>query len=211
MRKNNFQRSLLNQGFTLLEIIVAMAVMVIVIGVMSISISGRNINEQVKTEAKRFANVLRVVQQEAIFNSVEVGAMLSDTSYLFLLLEENQWLPLVEDKLFEERQLPEGIEFALAVDGFASEVLGGSEDEENLDLEEGEEEEEQIQLTPQIYFLSSGEMSPFVVHIGVEGEYEFYYRVEGYYDGRITLDGPYQGNFREDVALDREIDRVVSE
>lgn len=184
------------RGFTLIEIMVVM-VIIALIATATVMSTGSNFSQKVGNEARRLAAIIRLAQDEALINSTEVGVILDETKYTFVLYEQGQWLPITNEKMYEEHTLLEGVEMVLQVDGFDGIVLGEERDDDD------EEEDEKRSLTPQIYILSSGELSPFILTMGVESEIpeeEFFYQIQGHFDGRILLDGPYTGNLRLDIG-----------
>lgn len=97
----------------------------------------------------------------------ELALEFNDESYSFLELgADNQWLPVVEDKLFGERSLPPEINLELVVEG----EKVSFEDKKNL---------------PRIFVLSSGELTPFALTLSIDEEEA--YTLQGEIDGKLTL------------------------
>lgn len=189
-------RKLPSRGFTLIEIMVVMVIIAIV-GTVTVMSTSSNFSQKVGNEARRLASIIRLAQDEALINSTEVGVILEETKYTFVLYEQGQWLPITDEKMYEEHTLLDGVEMVLQVDGFDGIVLGEERDDD------AEEDDEKRSLTPQIYILSSGELSPFILTMGIESENaeeEFFYQIQGHFDGRVILDGPYTGNLRSDIG-----------
>ena len=74
------------------------------------------------------------------------------------MLQENSWQSPGDDGLLKAYSLPAEIELRLEVEGEPPELnnLAALEDG-------GNEEDEEESLTPQVFILSSGEMTPFSV------------------------------------------------
>ncbi len=96
----------------------------------------------VKAEAQRLQELIKLASQEAILQSSEYALEIGDDSYRFVILAKKKWLP-VEDPILRERIMPEAIRLEVFVDG------------ERFDFMKTEEEE-----NPRIYLFSSGEITP---------------------------------------------------
>lgn len=137
------------RGFTLIELLVVL----IIVGIItSLSVLGlaQNPQDRLLSEAKRFAALLQIAQQEALLSSTEYGIGVWETGYGFYTLQAGGAWQLVSgqrDKTLRERQLPAGMQIQLYVDGLSSEVVAAE------DLEQ-----------PQLMVLSSAEMTAFELY-----------------------------------------------
>lgn len=153
-------------GFTLLELLAVVFIIGIVISIASISV-GQSSSQVVQDEAERLNGLLRLASEEAVMQGRELALEFNDESYSFLELgADNQWLPVVEDKLFGERSLPPEINLELVVEG----EKVSFEDKKNL---------------PRIFVLSSGELTPFALTLSIDEEEA--YTLQGEIDGKLTL------------------------
>jgi general secretion pathway protein H len=98
-------------------------------------------------ETLRLATLLGLVSDEAVLRGEEMAVHFSDTGYEFLVLTGDQWQAPKDDRLLQARSLPADIEIRLEVDGDSPGLTDSDDDGETL--------------TPQVYILSSGEMTPF--------------------------------------------------
>jgi general secretion pathway protein H len=114
-----------------------------------LSLGGDDLAEMMEQETRRLATLLGLVSDEAVLRGEEMAVHFTETGYEFLVLSGDQWQAPEDDRLLQARSLPADIEIRLEVNG-DSPGLTGSGDED-----EGET------LTPQVYILSSGEMTPF--------------------------------------------------
>lgn len=78
-------------------------------------------------------------------------------------------------------------------------------------------EDESSKLNPQIFILSSGEISPFAVGLGVDEDKDDdsvkpkYWRIRSMMDGSVRLDGPHDGSLTHDLELGTEDEREQEE
>ncbi len=99
-----------------------------------------------KENAERFSALISLAQDEAILQSTEIALEIDDKGYGFYRNENNSWTALSETP-FKKRQLPAEISSKLLLDGIST------------NLEDRETD------SPQIVFLSSGEMTPFTYQL----------------------------------------------
>tara|TARA_R110002096_G_scaffold394198_1_gene589467 strand:- start:1860 stop:2360 length:501 start_codon:yes stop_codon:yes gene_type:complete len=133
-------------GFTLIEVIVVIAIIGFVLTIATISIGDPQV-KRMKQTSERFSALIQLAKEQAIFNSQEYALSLWDSGYAFYTLNENGWELLTDDKIFRTRSLPDGIEHELYLDGVK--VNLASEDKKK----------------PQIFITSDGEVSPFRLDI----------------------------------------------
>jgi general secretion pathway protein H len=140
------------RGFTLLEIMIV----VIIIGIVTASVVTLafhdNKRELMQQEADRLKAVIRLAQEEAVLESRIYALGIWRDGYAFYVPATDGWVPLktAEDKRLGAHLLDEknnALEFDLILDGIGV-VLESDAPEK-----------------PQIYILSSGEMTAFAVDI----------------------------------------------
>ena len=136
-------------GFTLLELMVVMVLIGIIFSFAMLSLGGDDVAELMEQETRRLVTLLDMAGEEAVLTGEELAVYFTDEGYEFMVLRGDRWQPITDDNLLKARTLPAGMRFRLEVDGEPP-VLGGADDDEQEDS-----------LTPQIYILSSGEMTPF--------------------------------------------------
>ncbi len=139
------------RGFSLLELIVVIAIMATVTGVIIPRINFGGDKKQIQTEATRLAELFRRASDESIFKSAELGILFTDSDYQFLKLEggnrEGKWVQF-ESNMFRKREWPDGFEVELQVAGVP------------VVLEASEEVEFDEKTRPQVMVLSNGEIMP---------------------------------------------------
>jgi general secretion pathway protein H len=152
-------RSARAAGFTLLEILVVIVIIGVMVSMATLSIGVLGADREVKEEAERFWAVLRQAREEAELQAIDVAIFVGQTDYEFLRFDtrRNEWMPIIEDKLYAERTLPEGLRFRLWLENREIVLKPGLPDRSKKD--------ESQKWPPQITVLSSGDIVPFEMHI----------------------------------------------
>ena len=135
-------------GFTLLELMVVLVLVGIIFSFAMLSLGGDDLGEMMEQETRRLVTLLELASDEAVLRGEELAVYFSEAGYEFLILQNTDWQSSREDGLLKAYQLPAGIEIRLEVDG----------DPPGLTEQDDEDDDS---LTPQVFILSSGEMTPF--------------------------------------------------
>lgn len=139
-----------NAGFTLIEVMVVVLIIGITVSLAVLGIGGGE--QPVQTEAKRLQVLLGLVREESILQGRNLGMRFKADGYQFFALNGEQWLPLEEDSLLRQREMPADIRLELEAEGEQFEFFSSQQEEDKKDRDKD---------TPQVYFLASGEVSPF--------------------------------------------------
>lgn len=178
-------------GYTLLELLVVIAVISIILSMTTLAITSGSAQERIQTEAQRFSALFQLAQDESLLNASEMGIAVTDDSYQFLLLEENQWLPLAQDNSFRQRLMPDDIRIELELDYQHTELESRvSKIGEVSKVGEVEKfaHEDKDKPKPQIYLLSSGELAPpFRLRFYMPGQ-DISVSIDGHEDGSLSLE-----------------------
>ncbi len=136
------------KGFTLLELLVVLVIIGIVTS-LAVLRMGNPLADQITEEAARITRLIELAKEEAILENKEYGLAFSHQGYRFFVLDEEtgQWQPLETDRFLRPRQWPETLEAELELE------------EQPVLLEEKPLEK------PQVFIFSSGEMTPFTLHL----------------------------------------------
>ncbi len=159
-------------GFTLLEILVVMILLGIILSVAVFSVGGSKEGE-IEQEVQRMVRLIQLAKEEAILNRQELAVKFSPTAYEFLRLEDENWVPYTENRLFYQRELGEEYELRLLQDGISVSL----QDED----------------AGRILLLSSGEMTPFELYLGLWNS-DYRYHLIGNALGEITVEDPRDEN-----------------
>lgn len=188
--------STLQAGFTLLEILIALAIAGIMLSVAVIAFSD-NDAAKLKNKAHQLYGLMQVAQEESILRGVEIGIRVEQDGYSFLLYDGTRWNPLQEHILLKKVDLEEPIEMYVNVEGQEALLENSMADESS---ENDEDANKQVK-PPQIFILSSGEMNEFTVTIGLDRDDARFYRITGNFLGDIKFESAMEGHYRHDWDL----------
>jgi len=158
-------------GFTLLELMVVLVIIGVVMTFVTLSMGGDRRADELDREAHRLAALLELASDEAVLRSEQLAVRFGNSDYEFFRLEGDQWLPMADDAQFRQRELPKGVFLDLEL-----------EDSPPLGLET--EEDKQM---PQVFLLSSGEMTPFILTFSAQ-ETKQRYKIRAGLTGQMELE-----------------------
>ena len=159
-----------SKGFTLLEVMVVVLIIGIMLTVSTLSIRGDSHAEIMRREADRMVALLDLASQEAMMRSEQLAVRFNDEGYEFMLLQNGRWILMDNDQSLRPRTFPDDIELRLELEDNPPPSLVTEESD-----------------LPQVYLLSSGEMTPFVVTLFSPGT-EQRFVIKGTLLGRLELE-----------------------
>lgn len=133
------------RGFTLLELMVAIVLIGVLAGMVSLAI-GPSPAREARQQAQDFSRVVQQLREWAVLDGVEYGVRVQPRGYQALRLDPRGWTAVAP-----LHRLPEGMSLGLEQDGHAW----------VLDEASG---------APQLLMLSSDEISPFRLLVKVAGQ-----------------------------------------
>ena len=109
----------IEHGFTLIEILVVVALIGIISSVIVLSIDLLRNDEDLRQESQRIKSLLKIAQDEAVIQSKDLGINIELHGYHFVEYEPflNQWNKIQNDNLLGSYQLSKNYEFMLFIEG----------------------------------------------------------------------------------------------
>jgi len=152
-------------GFTLIEILVVIAIVGIVMSIALLSLGLLDDERELQTEGRRMIALVQVAQDDATMQGREFGLEMMAASYRFVEYDPltGLWGELIGDDVLRMRRLPEGVEFDLFIEG--QRVLLDLDPAEIEEPEESAYRDLSENYAPHILIFSSGDMTPFELHI----------------------------------------------
>ena len=161
-RSDDARRGRFSRGFSLLEIIVVVAIIGIFVGVAVLSTDLVSFNRRLEQEATRLGTIVSFVTEEALLQTRDFGIFVCEDSYHFFVYDYaiEDWLPYGVTP-FEPRRLEDDMLALLRIDD--RDVVLETEAESFLPRSGEELTEDDLDELPdpQIMILSSGEITPF--------------------------------------------------
>ncbi len=142
-------------GFTLIELLVVLVIIGIILGFASLSVDSGGLDRRAEEEARRFTALIKLFRQEGILKNRQLALRIYPDRYEFLQLMGDEWQPVEGDETFRTRKLPAELRFELE-EMAAGQALADSENQDG-----SEDERDAVML----FFLSSGESTPFEMRI----------------------------------------------
>lgn len=195
------------KGFTLLEVLVVIALIGLIVSVVQFNFSGKRPEDTLKKSSYQFAALFDNAANYGLLNNIELGLYVDKSSYRFLGYDGNKWSEIAQQDWLATQELPEGVTLTLTLDDLPIEepLLFDSsvfkvQNEEYLSyktVDEIKEAEQEKQRLPQVYILSGGDITPFSLTFHFTEEASLYddlselgYRVTGLYSTPLTVEGP---------------------
>lgn len=196
-------------GFTLLEVLIALAIATLMLSVATIAFGDDEL-ARLENKSRQLYGLLQIAQEESIIRGVEIGVVVEPQRYSFMIYNGDKWQPLEDHRLLREITFEEPLKAYVNVEGQESllknaqaqeESSSGRDGKESASEEESDEPKKPLD-SPQIFMLSSGEMNEFVMTIGLDRDEPVFYRITGNYVGEIELSNAIKGHYSHDWDLD---------
>ena len=143
------------RGFTLLELMVVLVLIGIISTFAVLSVGRHDQAAAMERETRRLATLIDMASNEAVIRGEELAIHFTATGYSFMVLQADGWRELQDDDLLKPYTLPKGISVRIEVEGDPPGLGNQGKGPEQQD------KMSEDKLTPQVYILSSGEMTPF--------------------------------------------------
>ncbi|MBE9539128.1 MAG: GspH/FimT family pseudopilin [Proteobacteria bacterium] len=179
-------------GFSLLELLVALFVVVIITSLVTLAVNSGSADVEVEARAKSLVDISGFALDEAQMRGVDIGLLIErkeeggDSLYSYGWRERTPqgWRrPVVDRDIFVDRQFPVGIELALELEETQLDILDGVE----RALENASAGGKLIEVTPQVIFYSSGEVTAGSMELRQIETNDLLWRIEWDLLGRFSL------------------------
>lgn len=185
-------------GFTLIEIMVVIVLIGLMASVVQFNFTGNTPEKLIEKESQRFSAIFNIAAEYSMLNSVELGLVIEENTYQFLGFDGKVWVPISENKLLAPYTVPESFALELTLDGLPLDeppLIDVLKETQESDLTfSGSELEDEKKLTPQVYILSGGDLTPFTLRFELAENYDVEapvsYAVSGLYNTPLTIEGP---------------------
>jgi general secretion pathway protein H len=178
-------------GFSLLELLVALFVVVIITSLVTLSVNSGGEGIELDAKVKSLADVSSYALDEAQLRGVDMGLLLERVDkngervfrYRFLERTPRGWLtPEIEVDIFAARTFPSTVELSLEMENTLVDLTG-----EQQPIQPPSSEGIIAGPDPQVIFYSSGETTVGIISLRQEKTGELLWTIEWDLVGRFTL------------------------
>jgi general secretion pathway protein H len=185
-------------GFSLLELLVALFVVVIITSLVTLTVNSGGQDVELDAKVRSLADISSYALDEAQMRSVDMGLLIErvdereGTAYVYSWRErtpEGWRRPIVDADIFGSQRFPTGLELSLEVEDTLIEVLSAQElalEEPNGGLSDTQNEVTD-EVLPQVIFYSSGEATVASIQLRQEKTGDVLWRIEWDLLGRSKL------------------------
>ncbi|GAB6142005.1 GspH family T2SS minor pseudopilin variant LspH [Methylosoma difficile] len=149
------------KGFTLLEVMIVVVLIGIISSMSLLAMGSGEQSQWQQQEAERLLELFKLTSQEATVRGSPLAVELCKDGYRFLQFQDEQWQPELHDSLFRQRSLPAKLQLALRINNKPIRLDTLAQTGFN-------------NQQPQIVFTPDGSISPFQIHIALEGESQLF-------------------------------------
>ncbi|MDD4863698.1 MAG: type II secretion system minor pseudopilin GspH [Alishewanella agri] len=159
------------RGFTLLEVMLVLLLVGILASAVVINFSGNSPEQRLEKEVLRFSQVFQFIADSAQLRQQEWGLVVAAGQYAFVYYQADGWQWAQQPAAAKAYTLPEGITLTVELEGLPGEEQSLLSQLEWEYADEGlatSPEASSPPTLPQVFILSSGEVSPFRLTFSTE-------------------------------------------
>lgn len=176
-----------HSGFTLIELLVVIVLLGLLAGIMVAGVGGGSQDRELRNEVQKMFAILKLAADEAIFTNEEIGVLIEDNKYQFLVWDDQNggWIE-TENRSLRTRTLPEWVSVEYRRESGQRDILGEGKKGEyfaNTDTLEIEKSKK----TPSFMLLSSGEIDTFTIELQVDNDSDTRIEIKTNDEGEIIL------------------------
>lgn len=179
-----------NVGFTLIEIMLVLVLLSLSAVAVILNLPNTK-QDEVKEQAERFFYRIQLLNEDAILNGQDFGVRVDEqkNTLTYMVLKNDGW-SVLESKNYQEMVMPDEVRLNLEIgDGVWSKGDDKLFSQEGLFDDEmfAEYEEKKKEKPPQLFVLSSGEMTPFTLDVFVRRDRDNGWAVRVKESGTVSL------------------------
>jgi len=174
----------------MLEMLIVIVIVAIMFSFTALSMRTSSPDELLQTEARKLDRLIQLALDESILRNIEYGIEFNSTGYQFLGSTDGgyNWQVMQADKMLRARELPQDMEIELAVEETDIVIAADKTEADTTESQDDDNEKEKKKIKPQIFLLSSGEITPeFTVRFVLPGV-ETSYIVKGTFSGEHSAE-----------------------
>ncbi|HAS61816.1 MAG TPA: type II secretion system protein GspH [Vibrio sp.] len=160
------------KGFTLLEVLLVVALLAVTVTVVVFSLPN-NQRDEANIQARSLWLRLQLLNEEALLSGRDFGLRVDEekSTYYLQQLDVEGWKPLVLERLPYQTQFATGVAMTFSLGGSVWQDQQRLFNPSSLFDEEmfAQLEQKKILPQPQVFFMSSGEVTPFSIAIYPSG------------------------------------------
>lgn len=157
----------LNKAFTLIELLIVITIVGIILSIAVLSLGILGDDRELREESRRFITLVQVLQDEAIMQGRDFGIEFMNGGFRFVEYDPliGTWAGIIGDDTLRPRDLPEGVEFDLWIEGQRVVLKDAPSAFDDPEDDEDSEERGIENYAPHVLVYSSGDMTPFEVRL----------------------------------------------
>jgi general secretion pathway protein H len=165
------------RGFTLVEVLVVVVIIAIMAGIAVLSVGNLGVDRGLDAEGDRYTDLVASLTEQAGLEGRDYGLWFATDRYQVLVRDEaaDRWVPVEEDALYAEHELPAGVTAFLDLEGRKTQLAT-----ENKPI---------AGHVPQVIVYASGDASPYKLAFVRAGS-DARFSIDAAADGTLTVTHP---------------------